>query len=96
MEKKVFGYPKYNDQGEMILTTYDNEYRDMKMDIRMYDINAGQSRSFERKGEEIAVLLLSGKIVFSWDGEKREVSIILPIIPPIHLQTLLFLKLKIY
>ncbi len=74
MEKKVFGYPKYNDQGEMILTTYDNEYRDMKMDIRMYDINAGQSRSFERKGEEIAVLLLSGKIVFSWDGEKREVS----------------------
>lgn len=29
MEKKVFGYPKYDDNGEMILTTYENEYRDM-------------------------------------------------------------------
>lgn len=38
MEKKVFGYPKYDDNGEMILTTYENEYRDMLMDIRVYKL----------------------------------------------------------
>ena len=26
MEKKVFGYPKYDDNGEMILTTYVDGY----------------------------------------------------------------------
>lgn len=26
---KVFGYPKFDDKGEMILTTYDNDYKAM-------------------------------------------------------------------
>ncbi len=72
--KKVFGYPEYDADGEMILTTYDNEYSDMMMDIRMYDMKAGSSRSFKRDGEEIAVLLLSGKVTFGWEGEERTVS----------------------
>ena len=29
---KVFGYPEFDDKGEMILTTYDNEYQAMMMD----------------------------------------------------------------
>ena len=33
---KVFGYPKFDEKGEMILTTYDNEYKAMMMDIRVY------------------------------------------------------------
>lgn len=74
MEEKVFGYPQYDSNGEMILTTYDNEYRAMRMDIRLYTLYAGQSRSFESEKEETAVLLLSGKIIFAWDGNQETVS----------------------
>lgn len=62
MEKKVFGYPKYDDNGEMILTTYENEYRDMLMDIRVYKLEKNQTKIFISDDEEIAVLLLNGKI----------------------------------
>ena len=74
MEKKVFGYPVFDEQGEKILTTYDNEYADMLMDIRVYRMKSGEKRTFRREGEEIAVLLLSGKIAFSWEGNTAEVS----------------------
>ena len=74
MEKKVFGYPEFDEHGEQILTTYDNEYRDMMMDIRVYRMKAGDERSFVRGGEEIAVLLFSGKIRFQCGGVDKEVS----------------------
>ena len=66
MEKKVFGYPEFNAEGEQVLTTYDNEYRDMLMDIRVYRMKAGTTRSFSYGGEETAVLLLSGELTFAW------------------------------
>ncbi len=68
MTKKVFGYPKFDAEGEMILTTYDNEYKDMMMDIRVYQMKKGQTRKFGRDGEETAVLLLSGRIAYAWEG----------------------------
>lgn len=68
---KVFGYPEFDGQGEKILTTYDNDYKEMHMDIRVYRMKAGESRSFLRNGEETAVLLLSGKIVFGWEGKEH-------------------------
>lgn len=71
---KVFGYPQFDESGEMILTTYDNEYSAMMMDIRLYRINAGEVRKFAREGEEMAVLLLSGKITYIWDGKEKTVS----------------------
>lgn len=71
---KVFGYPQYDEKGEMILTTYDNEYAAMLMDIRMYAMKAGETRTFKRDGEEIAVLLLSGNITYGWDGESAAVT----------------------
>ena len=74
MEKKVFGYPSFNEQGEKILTTYDNEYADMLMDIRVYRMKSGEMRTFLREGEEVAVLLLGGKITFSWEGNAKTVS----------------------
>lgn len=49
---KVFGYPEFDANGEKILTTYDNEYKDMMMDIRVYRMKAGETRSFKRDGEE--------------------------------------------
>lgn len=71
---KVFGYPEFDENGEQILTTYDNEYKAMLMDIRVYRMKSGDARSFGRDGEETAVLLLSGKVTFSWDGGEAGAS----------------------
>ncbi|MEG1144887.1 MAG: 5-deoxy-glucuronate isomerase [Clostridium sp.] len=67
---KVFGYPIADEQGEMILTTYDNAYQGMMMDVRVYHMKAGETRKFDREGEETAILLLSGTITYTWDGQK--------------------------
>jgi 5-deoxy-glucuronate isomerase len=72
--KKVFGYPEYKKDGEKILTEYDGPYSDMLMDIRVYRMGAGESRTFMREGEETAVLLLGGRVSLSWEGRSREVS----------------------
>ena len=50
MEEKVFGYPSFDETGEEILCTYDNEYRAMLMDVRVYRMQAGQTREFCRSG----------------------------------------------
>lgn len=71
---KVFGYPEFDAGGEKILTTYDNDYKDMLMDIRVYRMEPGQERIFRREGEETAVLLLSGKADFSGGGVSAQVS----------------------
>ncbi len=73
MEKKLFGYPHFDENGEEILTTYDNEYSEMMMDVRVYRMKEGEERSFLRNGEETAILLLSGKIVYIFNNEEREV-----------------------
>lgn len=67
---KVFGYPQFDDKGEKILTTYDNDYKEMLMDIRVYRMKAGGARTFKRLGEETAVLLLSGKVTYGWEGNR--------------------------
>lgn len=71
---EVFGYPEFDESGEQALTTYDNAYKDMMMDIRVYRMSAGEIRSFKKVGEETAVLLLSGKMVYCFNGKKQEVS----------------------
>lgn len=69
----VFGRPAFVN-GEQILTTYDNEYRAMMMDIRVYKLTAGQTKSFGRTGEETAVLLLSGTISLQCEEINETVS----------------------
>ena len=71
---KVFGYPEFDDKGEMILTTYENEYKAMMMDIRVYRMKAGEVRKFRRDGEEMAVLLLSGNLTLAWEEKKETVT----------------------
>ncbi|MBR2860242.1 MAG: 5-deoxy-glucuronate isomerase [Clostridia bacterium] len=63
--QKVFGYPEFNENGEKVLTTYCNDYSDMMMDIRIYRIKAGESKTFTRAEEETAVLLLKGAVELS-------------------------------
>lgn len=72
--KKVFGYPEFDENGEMILTTYDNEYQEMMMDVRVYSMKDGERRVFIGNEEEVAVLLLSGEITFCWENEEKTVS----------------------
>lgn len=71
---KVFGYPVYDENGEKILTTYDNEYKEMMMDIRVYRMKEGESRTFCRDGEETAILLLSGNVIYAWEDGEKEAS----------------------
>ena len=72
-DKKLFGCGKFDDKGEMIVSTYENAYRDMMMDCRVYRIPAGETREFGRDGEECAVMLFSGKITFGWEGQTETV-----------------------
>jgi len=72
--KKVFGYPAFDESGEMVLTTYENEYKDMMMDIRVFRMNPGEDRAFYSDDEETAVLLLSGNIHFRWEGQDASAS----------------------
>ncbi|GHV31949.1 5-deoxy-glucuronate isomerase [Spirochaetia bacterium] len=73
MEKKVFGYPEFDKSGEMILTTYDNAYSDMLMDIRVYRMKGGEKRTFCRDGEECAVLLQNGEAILRWENAEHVV-----------------------
>lgn len=69
--ENVFGYPEFDRSGEKLLTAYDGEYKDMRMDIRVYRMSAGEIRSFRKKREETAVLLLSGSIMFEFNGREE-------------------------
>lgn len=68
---KVFGYPKFDESGEQVLTTYDNEYKDMLMAVSVYRMKAGQTREFEKHGEEMAILLLSGELLYQWEQKEQ-------------------------
>jgi 5-deoxy-glucuronate isomerase len=71
---KVFGYPKFDENGQQILTTYDNEYKAMLMDIRVFRLHSGDRKNFGTPGEETAVLLLSGSVTYMWDGRSEKAS----------------------
>ena len=71
---KLFGIPHYDEHGEMILSTYENAYKAMKMDVRVYKMAQGESREFTSPNEEIAVLLLSGKALFKCEKIEQKVS----------------------
>ena len=72
--KKVFGWPAFDESGEKILTTYENEFKEMNMDIRVYRMSEQEVREFGFEGEETAILLLQGKVRFQWNGHFQKVS----------------------
>ncbi|MFV0527699.1 MAG: 5-deoxy-glucuronate isomerase [Lachnospiraceae bacterium] len=74
MEEKVFGYPEFDESGECICTTYDNAYRSQLMDIRVYQMKAGETRTFLKEKEEMALLLFNGTITLKWDAGEKQVS----------------------
>ena len=69
----LFGYPEFDENGEKILTTYDNDYKDMLMDIRVYRMKAGDTKEFFKPEEEMAVLLIKGELTYKWGQEEKKV-----------------------
>ncbi len=67
---KVFGYPTFDTEGQKILTTYANEYKNMMMDIRVYQMKDGEMRTFRKSDEEMAVLLLNGNVSMSSEEDR--------------------------
>lgn len=62
--------------GENILTKIGEKHESMLMDISVFKLTEGESRTFFEKNMEAAFLLLRGKIELSWEGKnavlKRE------------------------
>ena len=71
---EVFGYTDPEAYGEKVLTTYDNAYRAMNMDIRVYRMQAGEKQEFLSDFEETAILLLRGRVTFGWQEDFAAVS----------------------
>ncbi len=71
---KVFGYPKWSEDGEQIVTEYQGDYEHMMMDIRLFRMKTGDVKCFKKPEEETAILLLQGKLTLCWAGQKKQVS----------------------
>lgn len=69
----MFFYPDFIN-GEKTLCEAGGLNADMLMNIRVVKLAAGERRSFARPGEECAVLLTEGAVVFSWESERAEAS----------------------
>ncbi len=68
---EIFSYPEFDPEGIKTLTKAGDGENDMWMDIAIYQMKAGDVRSFSCPADEMAVLLLTGEIRFSWE-EKEE------------------------
>ena len=67
---KVFGYPKWSEDGEQIVTEYQGDYEHMMMDIRLFRMKTGDVKCFKKPEEETAILLLQGKLTLCWKDRK--------------------------
>lgn len=67
---KFFEYPKFDLNGEMVLTRRDGEFKDMLMNITVYKMKAGDIREFRLSDEELAILLVEGDVTFKWDDNQ--------------------------
>lgn len=65
---KVFGYPAFSPEGEKVLTRMTGDFADMMMNITVYCLQPGQSRTFRLAEEEMALLLIQGQVTYQWAG----------------------------
>lgn len=68
MNQKTFGYPEFDSKGCKVLTKTQGEYSDMLQNITVYRLSAGQELDLLLEQEEMAVLLVQGNIVYSWES----------------------------
>jgi 5-deoxy-glucuronate isomerase len=63
---KLFEYPEFDQNGKMILTKADGEFKDMLMNITVYQMKAEEVKEFKFENEELAILLVQGNVTFKW------------------------------
>lgn len=68
---KPFAYPEFDENGVKVLSRAGNAVNDMMMNITVYRMKAGEERAFLREKEEMAVLLVTGDVTFSWNGQTK-------------------------
>ncbi len=66
-----FIYPGFDSAGKKQLCTYGAE-NDMMMDIAVYRMKKGDKKVFFSETEETAVLVITGRITYEWNGQKKE------------------------
>jgi 5-deoxy-glucuronate isomerase len=69
---KLFEYPEFDQTGKMVLTTTDGEFKDMLMNITVYNMKANEVKEFKFEDEEMAVLLVQGNVTFKWEENEVE------------------------
>ena len=68
---KPFAYPEFDENGVKVLSRAGDVVNDMMMNITVYRMKAGEERAFLREKEEMAVLLVTGDVTFSWNGQTK-------------------------
>lgn len=68
---KPFAYPEFDENGVKVLSRAGDAVNDMMMNITVYRMKAGEERAFLREKEEMAVLLVTGDVTFSWNGQTK-------------------------
>ena len=68
---KPFAYPEFDENGVKVLSRAGDTVNDMMMNITVYRMKAGEERAFLREKEEMAVLLVTGDVTFSWNGQTK-------------------------
>ena len=68
---KPFAYPEFDENGVKVLSRAGDAVNDMMMNIAVYRMKAGEERAFLREKEEMAVLLVTGDVTFSWNGQTK-------------------------
>ena len=64
----------FDKNGEKVLCSRNGKNADMNMDITVKRLEKGESMKIFSLGDETAVLLIKGKIIFKWNNEERECS----------------------
>lgn len=68
---KPFAYPEFDENGVKVLSRAGDAVNDMMMKVTVYRMKAGEERAFLREKEEMAVLLVTGDVTFSWNGQTK-------------------------
>ena len=68
---KPFAYPEFDENGVKVLSRAGDAVNDMMMNITVYRMKAGEERAVLREKEEMAVLLVTGDVTFSWNGQTK-------------------------
>lgn len=69
----LFGYPEFI-EGRQNLTTLDGQFKEMLMNVDVYNMKAGEEKTFLLGTEELAILLMHGAVTFICDGKSHDAS----------------------